>query len=94
MALPAGLKGLSSVNLRGVVLVQPYFLEKYLIGVEAFKASVNQGKLRPEKIGLLVHPSLELGSDDPLINPYKDPIVGKCWFAWLRISVEGSRVVL
>ncbi|PON69128.1 LOW QUALITY PROTEIN: hypothetical protein PanWU01x14_091530 [Parasponia andersonii] len=52
MALPAGL-GLSNVNLRGVDLVQPYFFEKYLIGVEAYKASFNQGKLRPEKIASL-----------------------------------------
>ena len=76
VALRVGLEGLAGVEVRGIVLVHPYFWGKDRIGAEAANIAAAGGKSRAEMIWLFVHPSSEHGSDDPLINPDKDPNLG------------------
>ncbi|PON82019.1 Alpha/beta hydrolase fold [Trema orientale] len=67
MAVRVGVEGLvDGVELRGVVLVQPYFSGVEPIGDEV--AGKAAGFTYPTSTG---------GSDDPLMNPAKDPNLGR-----------------
>ncbi|PON69125.1 Alpha/beta hydrolase fold [Parasponia andersonii] len=77
VALRAGLEGLAGVDLSGIVLVHPYFWGRDPIGAKAENGAVIGDESLAGKIWRFVHPSSGSGSDDPLINPDKDPNVGK-----------------
>lgn len=70
MAVRVGLEGLDhGARLVGVVLVHAWFWGKKPIGAEGEKT---MGKAFAENLWLFVCPSSS-GSDDPLMNPVKDP---------------------
>ncbi|CAN6684597.1 unnamed protein product [Malus baccata var. baccata] len=74
MGLKVGSEGLLGVKLIGVVLVHPYFWGSEPIGVE-----LNAPATMREFMAAMwrfVNP-LSSGSDDPLMNPEKDPKLGK-----------------
>ncbi|XP_004505200.1 probable carboxylesterase 12 [Cicer arietinum] len=73
MGIRVGTEGLQGVNLEGIVLVHSYFWGAERIGSEAEK-SEHLGLL--ENLWRFVCPTT-IGSDDPLINPEKDPNLGK-----------------
>ncbi|KAH7517957.1 hypothetical protein FEM48_Zijuj09G0119400 [Ziziphus jujuba var. spinosa] len=62
------------IKLRGIVLVHPYFWGKELVGEEAHGPEV---KAMIDNFWLLACPSSTGGSDDPFINPEKDPNLGR-----------------
>lgn len=74
MAVRVGLKGLPGLNLRGLILVHPYFWGAKLIGDEE--------KLKPEdrsvieNLWFLACPTIS-GLDDPIANPEFDPNLGR-----------------
>ncbi|QCD83183.1 probable carboxylesterase 12 [Vigna unguiculata] len=73
MALRVGIHGLPGINLQGIVLVHPYFWGAERIGSEVQKldkVSVVDG------LWSFTCPA-STGSDDPLLNPAKDPNLGK-----------------
>ncbi|XP_062091492.1 probable carboxylesterase 12 [Humulus lupulus] len=78
MALRAGLQGLpAGANLKGIVLVHPYFWGKEPIGAEANNGAAAGDEAHAGVLWKFVYPSSENGSDDPFINPNMDPNVGK-----------------
>ncbi|XP_038900533.1 probable carboxylesterase 2 [Benincasa hispida] len=74
MAIRVGSEGSSGLNLRGLLLVHPYFWGGKLIGDEE--------KLNPkdrmfiEKLWYFVYPKIS-GLDDPIVNPEFDPELGR-----------------
>ncbi|XP_015874242.3 probable carboxylesterase 12 [Ziziphus jujuba] len=62
------------IKVRGIVLVHPYFCGKEPIGEEANKLEI---KAYVDDLWSLASPSSADGSDDPLINPEKDPSLGR-----------------
>ncbi|KAH7517958.1 hypothetical protein FEM48_Zijuj09G0119500 [Ziziphus jujuba var. spinosa] len=62
------------IKLRGIVLVHPYFCGKEPVGEEANKLEI---KAYADGFWSLASPSSVGGSDDPLINPEKDPNLGR-----------------
>ncbi|KAG5526485.1 hypothetical protein RHGRI_032679 [Rhododendron griersonianum] len=68
-----GLEGLDGARLVGIVLVHPYFWGKEPIGKEGDNI---MGKAFAENLWLSICPSSS-GSDDPLMNPVKDPSFSK-----------------
>ncbi|XP_060667571.1 probable carboxylesterase 12 [Ziziphus jujuba] len=62
------------IKLRGIILVHPYFWGKELVGEEAHGPEV---KAMIDNFWLLACPSSTGGSDDPFINPEKDPNLGR-----------------
>ncbi|KAJ1377971.1 Lipase, GDXG, putative serine active site [Sesbania bispinosa] len=73
MALRVGTEGLSGVKLEGIVLVHSYFWGIERIGSET-KRSEHLAMV--ENLWRFTCPTTT-GSDDPLINPAKDPNLGK-----------------
>ncbi|KAB2636411.1 CXE carboxylesterase [Pyrus ussuriensis x Pyrus communis] len=74
MGLKVGSEGLLGVKLIGIVLVHPYFWGSDLIGVE-LNAPANIREF-VAAMWRFVYP-LSNGSDDPLMNPEKDPKLGE-----------------
>ncbi|CAN6684598.1 unnamed protein product [Malus baccata var. baccata] len=74
MGLRVGSEGLLGVKLIGIVLVHPYFWGSELIGVELNAPAT----IREFLAAMLrfVYP-VSNGSDDPLMNPEKDPKLGE-----------------
>ncbi|XP_054787363.1 probable carboxylesterase 12 [Prosopis cineraria] len=72
MAIRVGREGLPGVNLEGIVLIHPYFW-----GAESLESEKIDAGLRSkvDSRWRFVCPTTE-GSDDPLINPAKDPNLG------------------
>ncbi|XP_016171323.1 probable carboxylesterase 2 [Arachis ipaensis] len=68
-----GSEGLPGLKIEGIVLVHPYFWGSERIGSEAYQTEA------AEKVDGLWRFSCPTtsGSDDPIINPDKDPNVGK-----------------
>lgn len=75
-AIRAGLseEGLLRIKLRGIVLVHPYFCGNEPIGEEANKL---EAKAFTDGFWSLASPSSRGGLDDPLINPERDPNLGR-----------------
>lgn len=73
MALRIGYEGLVGVKLDGIVLVHPYFWGSEPIEGES---TVAENRGRAEGIWRFACPTT-CGADDPLINPGKDPKLGK-----------------
>ncbi|MED6170075.1 hypothetical protein PIB30_027397 [Stylosanthes scabra] len=73
LGIRAGSEGLAGLKIEGIVLVHPYFWGSERIGSEG-----NQAEAAEKVDGLwrFTCPTTS-GSDDPLINPDKDPNVGK-----------------
>jgi len=73
MALRVGIHGLPGINLQGIVLIHPYFWGVERVGSETQK---------PDHVSMVENlwrftcPTSS-GSDDPLLNPAKDPNLGK-----------------
>ncbi|XP_048336935.2 probable carboxylesterase 13, partial [Ziziphus jujuba] len=63
-----------SIKLNGIVMVHPYFCGKDFIGNEPNNPAE---KAWHDAVWHLACPSSSSGSDDPLINPAKDPNLGK-----------------
>ncbi|KAM1457364.1 hypothetical protein ACFX13_035412 [Malus domestica] len=74
MGLRVGSEGLSGVKLNGIVLVHPYFWGTEPIGAESALPPI----AREYMAGLwrVAYP-LTSGSDDPFLNPGKDPKLGE-----------------
>ncbi|KAK7362659.1 hypothetical protein VNO77_04778 [Canavalia gladiata] len=73
MGIRVGTHGLPGVNLEGIALVHPYFWGTERIGSEAEKA---EHVPLVDNLWRYTCPTTT-GSDDPLINPSKDPNLGK-----------------
>ncbi|ESW28540.1 hypothetical protein PHAVU_003G295200 [Phaseolus vulgaris] len=71
MALRIGIHGLPGMNLQGIVLVHPYFW-----GVERIGSEAQEHVPIVENLWRFTSPA-STGSDDPLLNPAKDPDLGK-----------------
>ncbi|GKC51771.1 probable carboxylesterase 2 [Tanacetum coccineum] len=69
MAIRAGLKSDGVINLKGVILLHPYFGGKDPIGAEA--GQNKQSKAFVDQLWMLANP-LGVGLDDPLCNPAMD----------------------
>ncbi|GKC84847.1 probable carboxylesterase 2 [Tanacetum coccineum] len=69
MAIRAGLNSDGVINLKGVILLHPYFVGKDPIGEEAGKNK--QFKAFTDQLWMLANP-LGVGFDDPLYNPAMD----------------------
>ncbi|KAF7810915.1 putative carboxylesterase 12 [Senna tora] len=74
MAIRVGSDGLPGLKLEGIVLIHPYFWGSELIGSEKTRPAEERSLV--ERIWRVSCPTTE-GSDDPIINPEKDPKVGK-----------------
>ncbi|KAJ1377970.1 Lipase, GDXG, putative serine active site [Sesbania bispinosa] len=72
MALRVGMEGLSGVKLKGIVLVHSYFWGSERIGSETKKPEHSL----VDDLWHITCPTTT-GSDDPFINPAKDPNLGK-----------------
>uniref|UniRef100_A0A0R0J647 Alpha/beta hydrolase fold-3 domain-containing protein n=1 Tax=Glycine max TaxID=3847 RepID=A0A0R0J647_SOYBN len=89
LGIRVGTKGLLGVKLKGVVLVHPFFW-----GEEPFGSETN----RPDQakkihdLWRFACPS-ESGSDDPIINPIKDPKLGKLACERLLLCVAEKDLV-
>ncbi|OIW07918.1 hypothetical protein TanjilG_20019 [Lupinus angustifolius] len=68
MGIRVGLEGLPGVKLEGIVLIHPYFWGVDRIGSE----SSQEFAPKVDQLWRIASPSTS-GSDDPLINPDKDP---------------------
>ncbi|KAK4284675.1 hypothetical protein QN277_001473 [Acacia crassicarpa] len=73
MAIRAGTEGLSGVNLEGIVLVHPFFWGAEPVGSEKREAGERS---MADDLWRFVCPTTE-GSDDPMLNPAKDPNLGR-----------------
>ncbi|KAL2344840.1 hypothetical protein Fmac_006125 [Flemingia macrophylla] len=73
MAIRIGTHGLPGLTLRGIALVHPYFWGLERIGSEAQKP---EGVAMVDGLWRFSCPSSS-GLDDPLLNPAKDPNLGK-----------------
>ncbi|XP_062019911.1 probable carboxylesterase 12 [Rosa rugosa] len=73
MGLRIGSEGLVGVKLNGVALVHPYFWGSEPVGAES---TVAENRAMAEAIWRFAFPTTS-GADDPLINPGKDPKLGK-----------------
>ncbi|XP_020213139.1 probable carboxylesterase 12 [Cajanus cajan] len=73
MGIRVGTHGLPGLDLRGIVLVHPFFWGVERIGSEAQKA---EGVGIVDNLWRFTCPASS-GSDDPLMNPAKDPNLGK-----------------
>ncbi|KAK7400817.1 hypothetical protein VNO78_12124 [Psophocarpus tetragonolobus] len=71
MGIRVGTHGLDGVNLKGIVLVHSYFWGEERIGCEAEKPHL----ALVENLWRFTCPT-SIGSDDPLLNPDKDPNLG------------------
>ncbi|KAL0536339.1 hypothetical protein IC582_025285 [Cucumis melo] len=73
MAIRVGIEGVAGLNLKGLMLIHPYFWGEKLIGDEE--------KLKPEdrwfieKLWYLACPTIS-GLDDPVVNPEFEPKLG------------------
>ncbi|KAM1044566.1 hypothetical protein ACFX2J_035476 [Malus domestica] len=74
MGVRIGSEGLVGVKLIGVVLVDPYFWGEELIGGEITLPAAEREFIAA--LWRFTYPST-IGSDDPLINPQKDPKFGE-----------------
>merc|ERR1712183_819716 len=72
MGLRMGTEGLVGLKLDGIVLVHPYFWGEEAIGGEATEA---EKKVHIDRLWRFTFPATS-GSDDPYINPAKDPKLG------------------
>ncbi|XP_054787345.1 probable carboxylesterase 12 [Prosopis cineraria] len=72
MAIRVGAEGLPGVNLEGIILVHPFFWGVEPIGSEKTGA---RERSFADNLWRFVCPRTE-GSDDPIMNPAKDPKVG------------------
>ena len=72
MAIRVGSEGLSGVKLEGIALLHPYFWGVEPIGSEANRP---EDRAKADNFWRFSCPGTS-GSDDPLINPDKDPKVG------------------
>ncbi|XP_028777068.1 probable carboxylesterase 12 [Neltuma alba] len=73
MAIRVGTEGLPGMNLEGIVLAHPFFWGVEPIGSEKTRA---RERSIGDNIWRFACPTTE-GSDDPMINPAKDPNVGR-----------------
>ncbi|PWA38723.1 alpha/Beta hydrolase fold protein [Artemisia annua] len=83
MAIRVGLSPVKFINLKGVILIHPYFGGKDPIGVEDKTKKHQHHKAFMDQMWLLANKS-GVGLDDPLYNPAMDP----------RISDFGSLKIL
>ena len=79
MAIRVGTEGLEGLKLKGIVLVHPYFWGVEPIGSE--KTAAPEKRSTTDHIWRFACPTTS-GSDDPFINPAKDPNLG-------RLACEG-----
>ncbi|KAL5713569.1 hypothetical protein ACHQM5_015632 [Ranunculus cassubicifolius] len=68
MAIQAGVSGLNGLKIEGIVLLDPLFNGIEPVGAEV----VNLSHIRVDTLWRAIYPSTT-GSDDPQINPEKDP---------------------
>ncbi|CAJ1939421.1 unnamed protein product [Sphenostylis stenocarpa] len=73
MAIRVGTHGLPGINLQGIVLVHPYFWGVERIGSESQQT---EHLSMVDNLWSFSCPT-STGSDDPLVNPAKDPNLGK-----------------
>ncbi|KAK7362657.1 hypothetical protein VNO77_04776 [Canavalia gladiata] len=86
LGIRIGTEPLPGVKLQGIVLVHPYFW-----GAEPIGSEVNRLEevARAHKFWRFVCPNTE-GSDDPVINPGKDPKLGKLACGRVLVCVAGK----
>lgn len=89
LGVRVGTEGLNGVNVEGVVLVHPFFWGEEPIGSEANRPE--QAK-KIHDLWRFACPSAG-GSDDPIINPAKDPKVGKLGCERLLVCVAEKDLV-
>ncbi|RZC03944.1 putative carboxylesterase 2 [Glycine soja] len=89
LGIRVGTKGLLGVKLKGVVLVHPFFWGEELFGCETNRP--DQAK-KIHNLWRFACPS-ESGSDDPIINPIKDPKLGKLACERLLLCVAEKDLV-
>ncbi|PWA92178.1 alpha/beta-Hydrolases superfamily protein [Artemisia annua] len=77
-----------SLNLEGIILLHPYFWGKDRMGSE----SDHPWTKAVEELWLIAHPGTS-GSDDPLINPDKDPKVSDLGCSRVLVCVAGKDVL-
>ncbi|CAI9276715.1 unnamed protein product [Lactuca saligna] len=85
MAIRVGLNQVKVVNLKGVIMIHPYFGGREFIGEESkheqHKAFMNQMWLLANRLGI--------GLDDPLYNPVMDPCVSAFGCSKILLCVGG-----